>query len=397
MQRIFSLQGTLMQYDWGGHDFLPAFLGKKNEGNQPFAEYWLGAHPRSSSTILTNEGGILLRDAIHNNPHHYLGAGVDKKFGALPYLLKILDVANILSIQVHPTLAQAVEGFDREEKAGIPLDASHRNYKDRNHKPEMLVALSDFWLLHGFQSPENLIRQLEDVPEFNMLKPMYLKEGLAAVYQFVMEMSHEDAQHWLSSLVKREIRKKRENQLTRQEPGWWVAKLFSNDTEPVQIDKALFSIYIMNIVQLSPLQSLFQGAGQPHAYMEGQCVELMSNSDNVLRAGLTPKHIDVPELIRLTRFETTIPQIIAGEDTETGERLYSAPVDDFSLSYITLNAYITYKNSSNSLEIFIVTEGTVCINGERSFSRGEALILLPETAYEITATGQAALFRAFVP
>jgi mannose-6-phosphate isomerase len=131
--------------------------------------------------------------------------------------------------------------------------------------------------------------------------------------------------------------------------------------------------------------------------MEGQCVELMSNSDNVLRAGLTPKHIDVPELIRLTRFETTIPQIIAGEDKETGERLYSAPVDDFSLSYITLNAYITYKNSSNSLEIFIVTEGTVCINGERSFSRGEALILLPETAYEITATGQAALFRAFVP
>ncbi|MFN9589708.1 MAG: mannose-6-phosphate isomerase, class I [Bacteroidota bacterium] len=397
MQRLFSLQGTLMQYDWGGHHFLPAFLGKETEGIQPYAEYWLGAHPRSSSKILTHEGSVLLRDAIQKNPHPFLGEGVEKKFASLPYLLKILDVANILSIQVHPTLTEAAVGFDREEKAGIPLDAPHRNYKDRNHKPEMLVALSDFWLLHGFKSPEQIIRQLEDVPEFNMLKPLYLKEGLAAIYQFVMEMTDEDARHWLSNLVKREIRKKKENQLTKQEPGWWVAKLFSTDTDPVHIDKALFSIYIMNIVHLSPMESLFQGAGQPHAYMEGQCVELMSNSDNVLRAGLTPKHIDVPELIRLTRFETTIPQIKTGVVTDAGEQIYSAPVDDFSLGYIALDADKIYRHSSSSPEILIITDGTVCVNGEKWYARGEALYILPETTYEMTATGPSALFRAFVP
>lgn len=397
MQSFFSLQGTVMNYAWGGTEFLPQLLQVDNPENQPFAEYWLGAHASSSSVIHQETEPILLKDAISNDPAGFLGDKVQQEFNGLPFLLKILDVASILSIQVHPTIEQAITGFDREEAAGIPIHAAHRNYKDRNHKPEMLVALSDFWLLHGFKSPELITQILEDIPEFNQFKPLFLREGLSAVYQLVMEMNGEDAFHWLMPLVKREIRKKREGQLKQTDPGWWVAKLYEKEEAVTQIDKALFSIYIMNIVHLHPMESLFQGAGQPHAYMQGQCVELMSNSDNVLRAGLTNKHIDVPELIRLTRFETTIPQIKTGESTENGEKLYPAPVKDFSLAAILLQAATPFRHWAKSPEILVVIKGNVQLDNGATFHQGESFYVMPTTNYTLTTKDQATLFRAFVP
>lgn len=397
MQQIFSLQGTVMNYAWGGSEYLPHLLRLFNPEHRPFAEYWLGAHASSSSSI-NNEGEqVFLKDAISKDPERFLGGKVHQDFKGLPFLLKILDVASILSIQVHPTIEQATEGFDREEAAGIPIDAAHRNYKDRNHKPEMLVALSDFWLLHGFKSPEMISKILEEIPEFNQFKPLFLREGLTSVYQLVMEMNREDALHWLMPLVKREVRKKREGQLTQSDPGWWVAKLYEKEETITELDKALFSIYIMNIVHLHPMESLFQGAGQPHAYLQGQCVELMSNSDNVLRAGLTNKHIDVQELIRLTKFEPTYPQIRNGQSLESGERMYSAPVKDFSLSAISLETGASYSHTAVSPEILVVTSGSAKVANGETYRQGEALYVCPDTSYSLTADQQTTLFRAFVP
>jgi mannose-6-phosphate isomerase len=322
---------------------------------------------------------------------------VAARFGSLPFLLKIQDVQHILSIQVHPTLEEAIAGFEKEEKAGIPIDAPNRNYKDKNHKPEMLVTLSDFWLLHGFCSPELITKRLEDIPEFNLLKPLFNKDGLEAVYQFVMEMDSADAHYWLLNLVKREIRKKREGELTPEDPGWWVARLYPDSDEPEQIDKAIFSIYILNIVHLPKGASLFQSAGLPHAYLQGQCVELMSNSDNVLRAGLTPKHIDVPELIRLTRFETTHPNIQSGQMGTAGEIQFLVPVDDFALTRLTITPEINYQHRSSSPEILVVTDGAAVFNQELVLKRGEAVYVLPNTDYHITSSGTVSLFRAWVP
>ena len=397
MENIFPLQGTLMHYDWGGQQFLPELLGIANEQGKPFAEYWMGAHPKSSSSILVNHQPVKLVNAITDNPNHYLGDRVAARFGSLPFLLKIQDVQHILSIQVHPTLEEAIAGFEKEENAGIPIDAPNRNYKDKNHKPEMLVTLSDFWLLHGFCAPELISKRLDNIPEFNLLKPLFNKDGLKAVYQMVMEMDSADAHYWLLNLVKREIRKMREGQLTPKDPGWWVARLYPDSEEPEQIDKAIFSIYILNIVHLPKGASLFQSAGLPHAYMQGQCVELMSNSDNVLRAGLTPKHIDVPELIRLTRFETTHPNIQTGQIGREGETQFPVPVDDFALTRITITPEINYQHTSSSLEILVVTEGAALLNQKMVLKKGESVYILPNTDYQITCSGSVTLFRAWVP
>lgn len=397
MKNIFPLKGTIQNYDWGGTQFLPDMLQFQPEPGKKYAEYWMGAHPKSSSIIQVNQQSIALVKAIEQDPTTLLGEKISQKYGALPFLLKIQDVQKELSIQVHPTLTQAIEGYEREENAGIPIDSSIRNYKDKNHKPEMMVALSDFWLLHGFCAPEIIVSRLEVVPEFSILKPLYNKDGLQAVYQFVMEMETADSFYWLLPLVKRAIRKMRAGELTKSDPDWWVARMYQTNEEPTSIDKAIFSIYILNIVHISPGSSIFQGAGMPHAYLEGQCVELMSNSDNVLRAGLTTKHIDVPELIKLTRFETTFPNIQNGKSGLPCETNYPVPVEDFALTRLQIHAQFTYEHTSFSPEILIVIEGGIIINQQLVLKRGESVYVVPGTEYQITSSGQAILFRAWVP
>ncbi|MBU3744922.1 MAG: mannose-6-phosphate isomerase, class I [Sediminibacterium sp.] len=397
MQNILPLQGTVQQYDWGGTQFLPEMLQLPSEPGKTYAEYWMGAHLKSSSSILIDHQPTSLWKAIQENPHLFLGDAINQEYGGLPFLFKILDVQQALSIQVHPSLSEAIEGYEREEQAGIPIDSPIRNYKDRNHKPEMMVALSDFWLLHGFCSPEIISSRLDEIPEFSLLKPLFNKDGLQAVYQFVMEMETADAFYWLLPLVKRAIRKMKAGELSKSEPDWWVARIFAKNEEPSVIDKAIFSIYILNIVQVAPGLAIFQGAGMPHAYLEGQCVELMSNSDNVLRAGLTTKHIDVPELIKLTRFETTYPDVLLGNAGLPCETNYPVPVNDFALTRVQINAQFTYEHISKSPEIWIVTEGGVIVNQQMVLKRGTSIFVIPGTEIQMTSSGEATLFRAWVP
>jgi len=394
---IYKLKGKVMHYAWGGYEFIPSLLGISNTEHKPFAEYWMGAHPLAPSELVTHDGPVSLYTAIQEQPGKLLSEKVYNEFGGLPYLFKVQDVKDILSIQVHPSKEEAEKGFDREEAAGIPLNAPHRNYKDRNHKPEMLVALSEFWLLHGFRQKAEIEKTLEEVPEFNIFLPYFKRDGLKALFQFVMEMEQPEINALLTNLIKRNIRRKNDNELTREMPGWWVAKIFEGKEEIGDIDRAIFSIYFFNIVNLHPGEALFQGAGMPHAYMEGQCVELMANSDNVLRAGLTPKHIDVPELMKHTIFESIVPNVMKGSPLLTGEKSYNCPVDDFGITKIELTSSISYTATASSLEILIVTEGGAVVNNVLALKKGEAIAVLPGESYQIHASGNCVLFRAFVP
>jgi mannose-6-phosphate isomerase len=394
--KIFKLKGFNQHYAWGGFHFIPHLLGIANPENKPFAEYWMGAHPSASSTLQTPQGDILLSYLIQQNPETILTKEVFQKFGELPYLLKVLDVKDMLSIQVHPTKSEAEKGFDAEEAAGIPVNAPNRNYKDRNHKPEVMVALSDFWLLHGFKEKNLLEKTLEEVQEFNILLPLFKLEGYKALYQFVMEMTQQDANAFLMPVVKREIRKKMDGELTKANPGWWVAKLFENAQAINTIDKGVFSIYFFNIVNAKPGEAVFQGAGLPHAYLEGQNIELMANSDNVLRGGLTPKYIDVPELMKHTLFEGIIPNIMKGTEIRTGEKNYPCPVADFAISKISLSGNSSYANITEGLELFILTDGAAVINNHLVVKSGEALCMLPGAEYQIQSSGNCTLYKAYV-
>ncbi|MCX6205363.1 MAG: mannose-6-phosphate isomerase, class I [Bacteroidetes bacterium] len=394
--KIFKIKGCIQHYAWGGNTFIPELLGVPNNNEEPCAEYWLGAHPSASAQILDTNIGLTLNELIKQDPKLALTEAVYGKFGELPYLLKVLDVKQMLSIQVHPTKAEAELGFDREEAEGIPINAANRNYKDRNHKPEVMVALSDFWLLHGFKEKSLLEKTLSDVPEFNILLPLFKREGYKALYQFVMEMGVDEVNTFLMQVVKRELRDKKEGLLTKANPGWWVAKLFDGVDQITNIDKGVFSIYFFNIVNAQPGEAVFQGAGLPHAYLEGQNIELMANSDNVLRGGLTPKYIDVPELIKHTLFEGIVPNIMKGNEIRKGEKNYPCPVPDFAISKIDLNENMTYDNVTKAMELILVTEGGAVLNNSMVLKKGEAICLMPETSYHLISSGHCTLFKAFV-
>jgi mannose-6-phosphate isomerase len=396
--KTFHLKGKVQNYAWGGFSFLPALLDFENLDNKPCAEYWMGAHPSAASVVSDDTQSLSLNTLITQNPVETITSKVFAQFGELPYLFKILDVKDMLSIQVHPTKAEAAKGFDAEELAGIPINAPHRNYKDRNHKPEVMVALSEFWLLHGFKQKDDLMQTLIEVQEFNVLMPLFKTGGYKGLYQMVMEMEQVYVDNMLAPLVKRELRRKAHNELTKHDAGWWVAKLFEGKDEVTNIDKGVFSIYFFNIVKAAAGEAVFQGAGVPHAYLEGQNVELMANSDNVLRGGLTPKHIDVPELLKHTLFEGVKPNVMKGNDIGNNAVHYPCPVPDFGIHKIALQGN-SHEATSSSLEIIIAIEGGAVINSSRNIvlKQGECVAILPNETYKIESSGKCILYKAFVP
>jgi len=395
---IFKIKGVVQHYAWGGFDYIPQLLSINNTENKPFAEYWLGAHPSAPSIITSLPEPTSLLDFIEQNPATILGNNVYNTFKELPYLFKVLDVKEMLSIQVHPSKSEAIKGFEVEEAAGIDIKAPNRNYKDKNHKPEVMVALSDFWLLHGFKNEATLERTLEGVPELNIFLPIFKNEGYKNLYLYIMEMEQSLINTILTPLVKRELGRKKSNELNRNMPGWWVAQLCKDGWEKQDLDRGIFSIYFFNIVQLRKGEAIFQGAGIPHAYLEGQNVELMANSDNVLRGGLTPKHIDVPELMKHTLFEAVEPKVVKIKEIGN-EKLYPCPVADFGISAIELNAGEKYSALTTSLEIILVIDGALLVKQHENMiiKKGEALVVVANQEYCVTATGKTMLYKAFVP
>lgn len=397
--KIFKLKGKVQHYAWGGYEFIPHWLGIQNKEYKPFAEYWMGAHPSASSDVVTPNSALSLHELVKGFPEITIGNKVQQKFGELPYLFKILDVREMLSIQVHPTKEEAMKGFEAEEEAGIPINAATRNYKDKNHKPEVMIALSEFWLLHGFLQQNALRKVLLTVPEFKEFVHLYESNDYKNLYQHVMEMSQQEVDAILTPLVHRELQRKKDNQLTKDQPGWWVAKLFGHQTSIENIDRGVFSIYFFNIVKVNSGEAIFQGAGIPHAYLEGQNVELMANSDNVLRGGLTSKHIDVRELLKHTIFKGVTPNIMKGEESKLQEKNYPCPVADFGISKIELKQSDTYSSSASSLEIIVVIDGKMQISGSTNLflKKGEAVTIFCEEAYKISTPSNVYAYKAFVP
>jgi mannose-6-phosphate isomerase len=387
---VLKLYGKVQHYAWGGNDFIPELIGLQKE-NKPYAEYWMGAHPSASSEVVTEEGKQSLYQLIQQNPELFIGKKTFQRFGELPYLFKVLDVKDMLSIQVHPSKEEAIKGFEKEEAAGISLDAPHRNYKDKNHKPEVMVALTEFWLLHGFKPEHSLVETLKTVSELSFLLPVFEKQNYQGLYRTVMEMPQEKVDEVLLPLVQKEFVKDH----SKDEPGYWVKKLYQNANNLKNLDRGIFSIYFFNIVHMQPGQAIFQAAGIPHAYLEGKNMELMANSDNVLRGGLTPKNIDVPELLKHTKFEATKPDVLNGQ-IKSSEKIFPCPVDDFGISEISLQANEHFETKTFSGEIFFLIKGEINIS-EQVFKKGEAFYALPENELVIVANAPTLIYRAYVP
>lgn len=374
MNSVYKLKGVVQHYSWGGTTYIPQLLSVANPEGKPYGEYWLGAHPAAPAIV--EEKNISLYQLLADNPAATLGEDVAAKFHTLPYLFKILDVRQMLSIQVHPSKAAAEEEFEKESNKGIPLTAPHRNYKDRNHKPELMVALSDFYLLHGFKEEAALKEVFHRVPELTALQVHFQDGNYRSLYETVMTLPQEKVDEILTPLMQRIIPAYESQQLQKENEDFWAARAALTFCKNNQYDRGIFSIYFFNLLHLKKGEAIYQPAGLPHAYLEGQNVEVMANSDNVLRAGLTDKHVDVPELMKHVKFEPTLPQIIPAK--ETPEQSFDAPVAEFHL-----RKYVPEKEallSPHSAAIVFVTEGKGVLrsgNAELELKRGEAALLLP--------------------
>lgn len=411
---VLPLHGVVQHYDWGGHDFIPGLLGIANGDKRPFAELWMGAHPKAPATADVAGIAMPLDRLIAEAPDRILGPSASARFGGrLPYLFKVLDVASMLSIQVHPTKEQAAAGFARENAAGIELGAAERNYKDENHKPEMAVALTDFWMLHGFRPLEQIAEALRKVPELRSIMPDFSvrlaragdatqvrRDLVRDLYCAAMTMPQERVDLLLNALVERLATGARSD---KDSPDYWVARA-AETFPPVggHRDRGIFSIYLLNLMHLRPGQGTFQPASTLHAYLEGVTVELMASSDNVLRGGLTRKHVAVSELMGIVSFDNGTPQVLDGEPAGSPDRVYGTRSDDFELSRIDLAMGRQYLGQAvHGPDSIIVLDGAATLTARsRSIllARG-AIVFVPfGTHYSLNArVTPAMLFKASVP
>lgn len=382
MQGIYPLIGVVKHYDWGGTAFIPHLLRAENRDNKPFAEYWMGVHPLGTAMVRINGSELEISSLT----------------GPLSFLIKVLDVNDMLSIQVHPSKEAAEKEFAREQAAGIPLDAPHRNYKDANHKPELMVALGDFWLLHGFKPPEELVYTLLNIVELRELLPIYNQAGYSGLYKHIMEMPQQDVNRILGPLIENISTIYKDKEADRYDEDFWAARAARTFNSNGNIDRGIFSIYLFNLVHLKKGEGIFQAPGVPHAYLEGQNVEIMANSDNVLRGGLTTKHIDVPELLKHVKAEATYPEIISGEKVDEHLLYYQTPVSDFRLEKIELAENNSIKLKSTTAEILIETDGALRFDGtDLTLQSGQpAALVMPGTEYMLTGiNANSTVFRAY--
>jgi mannose-6-phosphate isomerase len=403
MQKIFRLEGKVQHYAWGGNRFIPALLGQSNDSNQPYAEYWMGAHDNVPSLVVKPDGTSQpLNEFIKTDPAGILGEAVNKKFGRLPYLFKVLDVKDMLSIQVHPNKKDAETAFADENKKGIALNAPARNYKDDNHKPELMLALSDFWLLHGFKSHDNLKKVLGNIPELQFLLPVFEKEGYEGLYRTVMSMDQQEVNKHLQPLLDRIIPLYEKGSLDKEQEDFWAARAALTFNQPGAIDRGIFSVYFFNLLHLKEGEAIYQGANMPHAYLEGQNIEIMANSDNVLRGGLTVKHIDVGELMKHVKFEATVPKIFKSRNsTSKFEQYFKTPAEDFELRELYALVTLPVEIETHTTEVFFaytggpvnVTDGTTTL----TLKSGDAMLATAGARITFQAKNNMRLYRATVP
>jgi phosphomannomutase len=406
---VIELRCPVQHYAWGDRDFLPRWLGLDNPARRPHAELWMGAHPDAPAHALLARGAVPLNDFIAADPARVLHPAVAARFGGqLPFLFKVLTAAAPLSVQVHPSRTAAEEGFAREEAQGVPLTAPHRNYRDPNHKPELLVALTDFYGLRGFRPLDQIAPALEAEPE---LKPFAAgltptPAGLRTLYTELMSLPQERVDAVLGPLVARLQARHHAEPFGKHQREYWLLRAHEAYSPPGHHDRGLFSLYLLNLVHLRPGQGMFLPAGVLHAYLEGAGVELMANSNNVLRGGLTPKHVDVAELLRNVVFAGGEVELVTPQRRhESIELVYPVPAAEFELSRLDLDRGVVYRDPpEHAVEIFVVISAPpgkpVAVktgSGSVRFGRRQVFLVPAGTCCEITAEGTATLFKATVP
>ncbi|PWI07580.1 mannose-6-phosphate isomerase, class I [Streptomyces sp. NWU339] len=378
------LDNTIRPYAWGSTTAIAELLGVEPTG-EPQAEMWLGAHPGAPSR--TDRG--TLAEVIDTDPERELGAASVAKFGPrLPFLLKLLAAGAPLSLQVHPDLEQAKAGYADEERRGVPVTAPHRNYKDANHKPELVCALTDFDGLCGFRDPRHAAELLDALgvdslkPYVDLLRARPEDAALREVLTAILTADRDEMAHTVTEAAAACERLGGDHapyaEIAHHYPG----------------DPGVIAAMLLNHVRLQPGEALYLGAGVPHAYLNGLGVEIMANSDNVLRCGLTPKHVDVPELLRIVRFEPRDPGVLRPEAAPDGEELYETPTDEFRLSrYVLPAGGTTHDLTLATPQILLCTAGSVRA-GEHELSPGASVFVPAGEKAEVSGTGT--LFRATV-
>ena len=388
MQKLIN---SVQNYAWGSKTALTDLYGIANPDNLPMAELWMGAHPKSSSKIEDASGQVRsLRDVIDADKAALLGDKVANRFGELPFLFKVLCAAQPLSIQVHPNKKASELGFAKENAAGIPLDAAERNYKDPNHKPELVFALTPFLAMNAFREFSELISLLQPVAGAHNAIAHFLEnpnaEALSELFASLLNMQGEEKSHALA-VLKAALN-------SQQGEPWDTIRVISTFYPD---DSGLFSPLLLNVVKLNPGEAMFLFAETPHAYLNGVALEVMANSDNVLRAGLTPKYIDIPELVANVKFVAKPAAELLTQPVKNGAELdFPIPVDDFAFSLHDLSADETAIAQESAAILF-------CVEGEATLHKdSERLVLKPgESAFvaanesPVRVSGTGRLARVF--
>jgi len=399
MTNFYKLRNQIKHYAWGSPDFIPRLMGLASNG-EPYAELWMGRHADSPSLVSLPSGEMSLGEFIARDPRRYLGEKTAERYGALPFLFKLLAAEKPLSIQAHPNLAQAREGFERENKAGLAQDAPNRSYRDSNHKPEIICALTPFTGMCGFRSPDE-IRRLFSL--FLDSAPASVREGFAPLLQALEIPNPTTAlRNFFEILftISQELREAlTEFILSTHGAENCEWELMRNFARLYPGDPAVIAPLYLNVFRLEPGEAFFLKAGILHAYIHGFGVELMANSDNVLRGGLTSKHIDIPELMKVLDFNPLKPQIIKPE-APFSCFTYPAPCEEFSLTVMrgTGGSAALPLALAQSASIGIVTEGEVSVSGT-VLKQGESAFFPPANSSEspLVLQGHFTLYIASVP
>ncbi len=382
------LDNPVRPYAWGSRTVIAELQGRPTPSPHPEAEMWLGAHPGDPSHLVAADGGrVSLLDALRADPEALLGPDRTAKWsGNLPFLLKVLAADEPLSLQAHPSAAQAVEGFARENAAGIPVDAPTRNYRDASHKPELICALTEFHALVGFRAvPDTLelLRALdvaELAPHLALLEAQPDADGLRALFTTWITLPQSVLDRAVPALQEACVRLAQSGP-TQADGGFRrEARMALELSERYPGDAGVLAALLLNLVVLAPGEALYLPAGNLHAYLSGAGVELMANSDNVLRGGLTSKHVDVAELLRVLDFRPCTPPVLHGVEADGWVR-YDTDAAEFLLRRFDGDgdgAPVAVPDAGP--RILLCTGGSAQVGtggpgGDRVLGRGQALWL----------------------
>lgn len=398
---VRKLLNTVMGYDWGSRTAIAEILGRPVPSPGPEAEMWIGVHAAAPSMLEEEGGRCTLAEWIARSPEARLGSRVRERFeGRLPFLLKILAAETPLSLQAHPSLEQARAGHAREDAAGIPRTAPNRNYRDANHKPEILCALGRFDALCGFRPADRTLRllrvlQVESLaPVVDAISRTPGPGGLKEAFSFLMTLPRERA-----AVLVDEVAEACRRECARGSEGSaqfeWVIVLA--DLYPA--DVGVVASLLLNHVRLEAGQALFLPAGNLHSYLGGVGIELMASSDNVLRGGLTSKHVDVDELLTVVDFSDRPARFVPVRTAAPGETEYVTGTPDFRLSTVVVGPGAPCRPSRRGPELLLCTSGAASaetVAGETvELRRGEAVFVGADEG-DYVLKGDATLFRATV-